>query len=150
MTIVSRADVHRCRRVDVRTSTRWHVYTLAFSLVEVVIAIGILSVGLVGSMRVFPMGLRASRRAEQVSRATLLAERTMASTKLSSWDDLAIGSSTTTKDDYTIVVTIDQPEVEDVVDSTSLKRVSVSVGWAQEGRDRTLDLVTYLRHPPSD
>ncbi|MBI3320729.1 MAG: type II secretion system protein, partial [Candidatus Omnitrophica bacterium] len=116
----------------------------AFSLVEVVIAIAILSVGLVGSMRVFPMGLRASRRAEQVSRATLLAERAMASTKLTSWDELAFGTSTTTDGDYTITVTIDQPEVEAMIDPTHLKRVSVSIGWSQEGRDRTLDLVTYL------
>ncbi len=132
-----------------KTTSAFRLPPSAFSLVEVVIAIGILSVGLVGSMRVFPMGLRASRRAEQVSRATLLAERTMASTKLTSWDDLAVGSSTTTEEDYTIVLTIDQPEVEDVVDPTSLKRVTVSVGWAQEGRGRTLDLVTYLRKPKS-
>jgi Tfp pilus assembly protein PilV len=116
--------------------------------VEVVVAIAILAVGLVGSMRVFPMGLRASRRAEELSRATLLAERTMAATKLLSWDELSVGSSTTTEEDATATVTIDHPEVEDLVDPASLKRVSVSVRWSQEGRERTLELVTYLRHPP--
>ena len=119
-----------------------------FSLVEVVIAIAILSVGLVGSMRVFPMGLRASRRAELVSRATLLAERTLASTKLRAWDELALGESTTTEDDFTITVTVDQPDVEHVVDPTSLKRVCVSVRWPQEGRERAVELVTYVRRPP--
>ena len=121
-----------------------------FSLVEVVIAIAILAVGLVGSMRVFPMGLRASRRAEELSRATLLAERTMAAAKLLSWDELSVGSSTTTEEDATATVTIDHPEVEDLMDPASLKRVSVSVRWSQEGRERTLGLVTYLRHPPSE
>lgn len=119
-----------------------------FSLVEVVIAIAILAIGLVGSMRVFPMGLRASRRAEELSRATLLAERTMASMKLSSWEALVPGTSTTTEEDATVIVTIDQPEVEGLVDPTSLKRMSVSVRWAQEGRERSLDLVTYVRKPP--
>ncbi|HAM41134.1 MAG TPA: hypothetical protein DDX89_05035 [Candidatus Omnitrophica bacterium] len=119
-----------------------------FSLVEVVIAIAILAVGLVGSMRVFPMGLRASRRAEELSRATLLAERTMAATKLRSWDELMVGSSTTAEEDAEATVTIDHPEVEDLVDPASLKRVSVSVQWSQEGRERTLELVTYLRRPP--
>jgi prepilin-type N-terminal cleavage/methylation domain-containing protein len=121
---------------------------LGFSLVEVVIAITILSVGLVGSMRVFPMGLRASQRAELVSRATLAAERTMASAKLQSWDALSVGTSTTTDGEYTVTVTIDQPDVEDLVDPSSLKRVGVSVSWPQEGRERALDLVTYLRKPP--
>ena len=49
----------------------------AFSLVELVIAMAILGVGIVGAMRVFPIGLRASRRAEVRSRAVIVAQRTL-------------------------------------------------------------------------
>ena len=53
-----------------------------FSLIELVIAMGILSVGLVGAMRVFPIGLRASQRSELSSRAAIAAQRTLESVKL--------------------------------------------------------------------
>lgn len=122
----------------------------SFSLIEVVIAIAILSVGLVGSMRVFPMGLRASRRAERVSRAVMAAERAIESLKLVSWDHLGAGESTSTDGEYEVTTAIDQPTVEGLVDSASLKRVSVTVHWPQEGRSRTLVLMTYLRRPPSN
>ncbi|MBI3331269.1 MAG: type II secretion system protein, partial [Candidatus Omnitrophica bacterium] len=63
----------------------------AFSLVELLISMAILSVGLVGAMRVFPMGLRASVRAELHSRAALAAQRTIESLKLEPWEALEDG-----------------------------------------------------------
>jgi len=119
----------------------------AFSLVEVVISIAILSVGLIGAIRVFPVGLRASQRAELLSRATLAAERTVESLKLRSWDELPLGESTSREEPFDLAVSIDQPTPEGVVDSSRLKRISVTVSWTQEGRPRSLSVVTYVRRP---
>jgi len=113
-----------------------------FSLIEVVIAIGILSIGLVGAIRVFPVGLRASQRASLISRGTLAVQRTLEATKLKSWDELAPGDSVTQEDQFEIAVSIDQPKVEGLVDPKRLKRVSVTVTWMQEGRPRSLSAVT--------
>jgi len=119
----------------------------AFSLVEVVISIAILSVGLIGAIRVFPVGLRASQRAELLSRATLAAERTVESLKLRSWDELPLGESTSREEPFDLAVSIDQPTPEGVADSSRLKRISVTVSWTQEGRPRSLSVVTYVRRP---
>jgi type II secretory pathway pseudopilin PulG len=114
-----------------------------------VISIAILSVGLVGAMRVFPVGLRASQRAEMVSRATLAAQRALESLKLKAWDELEAGETTSQEDDFDVTVVIDQPEVEGLVDSSRLKRLSVTVKWMQEARARSLTVVTYVHRPGS-
>ncbi|MBI3087915.1 MAG: prepilin-type N-terminal cleavage/methylation domain-containing protein [Candidatus Omnitrophica bacterium] len=115
-----------------------------FSLIEVVISMAILSVGIVGAIRVFPVGLRASQRAELASRATLAAERTLESWKLKAWEELSTGETASREDDFDISVLVDQPTVDGLVDPSRVKRLSVTVGWMQEGRGRSLTLVTYV------
>jgi type II secretory pathway pseudopilin PulG len=115
--------------------------------VEVIVAIAILSVGLIGAIRVFPVGLRASQRAELVSRATIAAQRTIESLKLVSWEGLEAGESTSREDPFDITAVVDQPDVEGLVDPSRLKRISVTVRWIQEGRRRSLLVATYLSRP---
>ena len=115
-----------------------------FSLIEVIISIAILSVGLIGAIRVFPVGLRASQRAALMSRATLVVQRTIEGLKLKSWDQLDQPGSVEHDDPFDVRVVVDQPEVEGLADPTRLKRVKVSVSWEQEGRPRALSAVTYL------
>ena len=121
-----------------------------FSLVELAISIGILSVGLVGAIRVFPVGLRASQRAEVLSRATLVGERTLELLKLNSWEELgqmAQEGSTTVEGSFEVTVIVDEPVVEGVIDPSRLKRIAVRVSWIQEGRLRSLTLLTYRQQP---
>ncbi|TPW07121.1 MAG: hypothetical protein FD129_2600 [bacterium] len=120
-----------------------------FSLVEIIVAISILSIGLVGAIRVFPVGLRASHRAEMVSRSTLIAERTLESLKLSAWEDLVPGETTDQDAPFDMVVTIDQPELDGLTDATRLKRLSVTVNWVQDGRVRSVTAVTLFNQPAS-
>ena len=118
-----------------------------FSLVELVIALSILAVGIVGAMRVFPVGLRASMRAEQVSRAALAAQRHLEPLMWTEWEQLDEGQTTVYEEPFTIVVTVDEPTVEGLVDPSRLKRVAARVSWPQEGRVRSLTLVSYVRRP---
>ncbi len=105
----------------------------------------ILSVGIVGAMRVFPVGLRASQRAELNSRAAIAAKRTIESLKLKSWEALAEGTSSSTEGEFEVTTTVMQPAVEHLVDPTRLKTIQVTVQWTQDGRDRSLTFLTYLR-----
>ena len=109
----------------------------------------ILSIGLVGAIRIFPVGLRASQRAELISRATIATERTIESWKLKSWDELADGESTTREGAFDITVSVDYPDIEGLVDPSRLKRLLVMVGWTQDGRARSLTCVTYVYHQTS-
>ena len=119
-----------------------------FSLIELVISMAILSVGLVGAMRVFPLGLRASQRAESSSRAAIVAQRTIESLKLKSWDDLT-GETTVEEDGFTVITRISQPTISHLVDPTRLKAIEVIVRSTLDGRSRELAFTTYLRHEGS-
>ena len=114
-----------------------------FSLVEIVISLGILSVGLVGAMRVFPVGLQASARSEMSSRATMAAQRTLESLKLQPCAALADGQVSVAE--FTVATRVGQPTLEHLSDSSRLKTVEVVVTWTQAGRPKTLTFVTYIR-----
>lgn len=118
----------------------------AVSLVELMVALAILGVGLLGAFRVFPVGLRASKRAELLSRATLIAERTLESTKLSAWEEIG-NQPPITEDAFTVTVAVDQPEREGLSEPERLKQVTVTVEWPQEGRARAIAIGTYLLRP---
>ncbi len=115
----------------------------AFSLVELIISLGILSVGLVGAMRVFPIGLQASARSEMSSRATMAAQRILESLKLRSCEDLT--PETTTVEEFTVTTRLGQPDLAHLVDPARLKTLEAMVAWTQEGRPRALTFVTYVR-----
>ena len=117
-------------------------------MVEVVIAIAILAGGLIGAVRVFPVGLRASQRSEWMSRATLEGERTLEPLKLNTWEELVMGQTTTVTDGpFQMATTVDQPAVAGLLDPARLKRLSVTVSWTQEGRARSLTMVSYVCRP---
>ena len=124
-------------------------HVASFSLIELIISMAILSIGLFAGMRVFPVGLGASRRAEQRSRAAFAAQRTLESLKFTPWADLADGETATEADGFDIKTRISPMALEGVVDATRLKAVEVSVQWVQDGRPRELTFVTYLRNPSS-
>ena len=118
-----------------------------FTLVELVIAMAILSVGLVGSMRVFPVGLRASAQSEMSSRAAIAAQRTIESLKLQPCDELA--EERQTLEDLTVTTRLGQPRSTQLVDPSRLKVVETTVEWTRDGRSRALTFVTYVRCPPA-
>ena len=117
----------------------------AFSLVELVIALSILGVGLIGAMRVFPVGLKASQKAEFLSRAAFIGQQALEPLKVAAWDQLKDGETRRELKPFTIVTTISPAEPEHITDPSKLKQVEVSVEWEQEGKLRTLNFVTYLR-----
>lgn len=121
----------------------------AFSLIELVIALSILAVGLVGAMRIFPVGLRASQRTEMSSRATLMAHKHLESLKLTAWDDLAPGEAEDDQDSFHLTTRIDSVQPEPLSDGSRLKSIEVTVDWQQEGKVRQLSFITYVRRPNS-
>jgi Tfp pilus assembly protein PilV len=123
---------------------------MAFSLIELVISMGILSVGLVGAMRVFPMGLRASLRSEISSRSAIAAQKALESIKIQAWADLPAGERTMQDGDLQVTTRIANPELEvPLADPQRLKRVEVTIRPLQGQAGRAWTFVTYLRRDSS-
>lgn len=118
-----------------------------FSLVEVVVSLAILAIGLVGAMRVFPMGLRASQRSELRSRAVMAGQRTIESLKLKPWHELAEGTTSAAEGPFTVTVRIAVPPHGELSDPTRLKAVQVTVEWEEDGRPRRALFITDLLQP---
>ncbi len=110
---------------------------------------GILLVGVIGAMRVFPVGLRASHRAELHSRAAMVAQRTIESLKLKGWDELSEAGTTAQDDGFDVTTRVSKTSVEPLTDTERLKTVEVDVQIIQDGRPRTLTFVTYVRQDAS-
>ena len=114
-------------------------------MVELVIALAILAVGLVGAMRVFPVGLRASQRSEQSSRAVIAAQRALEMLKLKPWDELAEGETTAQDDGFDVTTRVTHLDLDAIADPKRLRAIEVTVRSMLGGRSRELTFITYVR-----
>ena len=119
---------------------------LGFSLVEVVIAMAILAVGLYGAIRVFPVGLQASHRSEQSSRAMMVVGRTLELAKLKACPDIT--DEETTTEGMTVKTHVATPAIPHLADPTRVKSVELTIEWQQNNRPRRQVFLTYVRCIP--
>lgn len=121
----------------------------AFSLLEILIALAVMLVGIVGTASLFPVGLRASSVTSNITKATILAERVLSSIKFSGYASLPSPPDTspwtqfTTPDDtdfwWQWVIT--DPGV------TNLKQVEIRIGWDDRDTpysDNYISFFTYV------
>jgi type II secretion system protein I len=120
-----------------------HHDTRGFTLIEVLVALVLLSVAVVATLQLFGGGLRLARTAGDQMEATLLASAKLAEAGL---EDPQEGVVEGTEGDYRWVrrVTLDQDLLPAAADPAKLNpvrlaRVSVDVRW---GRNRHVELVT--------
>lgn len=116
----------------------------AFTLIEITIAMLILTVGLVGILTLFPVGFDAASRAGHVTTATFLAQREIENAKRIGYDGVAditkqaFAAAPYQNFDY-------QLTTQDGIDGLELKKVEVTVFWpAGSANQRSIVLTTYI------
>ena len=119
-----------------------------FSLLELIIAIGVLSIGLVGVLQIFPVGLRASYRAGMMTRAAFLAKNKIEEVKMAGFDSVSalppkIALSGTDKD-FDWEIAIDETALDGVSSNNDIRKVTLIVSWIESNRKRTKDFITYV------
>ncbi|MEE8400189.1 MAG: prepilin-type N-terminal cleavage/methylation domain-containing protein [Desulfobacterales bacterium] len=99
-----------------------------FNLIEVLVAMVILSVGLMGTASLVIGIIRANHMSKQISMATTIAQDQMESVIQAGYEAAADGETDLSADytGFTAMTT----EVVDDTPSTNMKTVSVSVSWA--------------------
>lgn len=119
-----------------------------FSLLELIIAIGVLAIGLVGVLQIFPVGLRASYRSGMMTKAAFLAKNKTEQAKMAGFDALAklppeIPLSGT-EGDFDWQISIDNVQLEGLEPGADIRKLTVTISWIERERKRSKDFVTYV------
>ena len=119
-----------------------------FSLLELIIAIAVLAVGLVGVLQIFPIGLRASQRAGIMTKAAFLAQNKIEDIKLAGFDaitELPPKIPLSGKDgDFEWNIKIDDVNLEGVENSSEMRKVTVILTWPERNTTRSKEFITYV------
>lgn len=120
----------------------WRHTKKGFTLLEVLIALIILTVGVIAITRAFSTGLFASTGVEDTDLALNIAQAKMEEIRNTSFGSIADNGPTPADANpdsplYKFNVTVDETTV-----STDLKRVEVTVDWATKGGTADVELKT--------
>jgi general secretion pathway protein I len=119
-----------------------------FSLLELIIAIAVLAVGLVGVLQIFPIGLRASQRAGMMTKASFLAQNKIEDVKLAGFDaitELPPKIPLSGRDgDFEWAIKIDNISLAGVESNNNMKKVIVTVTWPERNATRSKEFITYI------
>ena len=126
-----------------------------FTLIEIVIALLVLAIGLVGLLALFPVGFDAAARAGDITTATFLAQSLIEDAKREGYDGLTVGTTEVIFVDNANF-THDYPkyESEKVVEdpgAPGVRKVTVKVYWPADAgelgsRDnqKNVEFATYI------
>ncbi|MBN1794606.1 MAG: type II secretion system protein [Candidatus Omnitrophica bacterium] len=116
-----------------------------FTLIEIVIALGILVIGVVGLMQVFPVGLQASNMSGIKSDAALLAQKLLDEAKLMGVDHIPQSvqegrfTCAFSKEEVTLEgSTLNEPHLH------TPYKISLTMHWTERRRLRSETFVTYM------
>ena len=98
----------------------------AFTLIEIVMALAILGIGMIGILALYPVGFEANKRAGEVTEATILAQKKIGDLRKDGYSDLSFKSDTSDCDfdpyyEYEVIATKDT--------GLDLADVAVRVWW---------------------
>lgn len=113
----------------------------AFTLVEVIVALGILAVAFLAVFTALRTCADAAHHAQMLTESVLLAETLLTQTALA--QNLAFQTTTGSQGPFTWQVQVLQTPVE------NLALIAVKIEWTQQQRKQQYDLVSLLRIKPA-
>lgn len=122
--------------------------TIGFSLIEVVIAMALLTIGLVGVLKLFPVGLKASHKAELMSKITIVAQKRLEEIKLAGFNALTLTPPPFPLEGldgkFKWRMTILEPDLEGLYKPNEVRYVSVTVELSDGGKKTSKEFATYI------
>ena len=105
-----------------------------FTLLEVIIAISILTVGLLAVASMQAAAIRGNSFANQATESTTWAQDKLEDLMALTYAQVASGGPETTPDNYTVQWNVTNPVA-------NVKRIFVTVSWTEKGVNRQIQLV---------
>lgn len=138
----TRISVHPC-------SSSVSIRPKGFTLIEIIMAMAILAIGVIGVVRLLPVGLGASKSSELMSKAAFLAQEKMEEFKLAGFAALTAEPEPAIAlegedGDYTWVAEVSEVSLEGLASSQDIRQVSLTVSWQEKGKTRSHVFLTYI------
>ncbi len=122
--------------------------TTGFTLVEVVIALVILSVGLLATLAMFPVGIKAGRRSTASTEVAIAAGRLLEQVQVAGYDGMTADPPRVElsgqEGRYRYDIAITEPSLEGVDSSAAVRRVDLTFSWEEQGAAQQETFVTYV------
>ncbi|NQT02965.1 MAG: prepilin-type N-terminal cleavage/methylation domain-containing protein [Planctomycetes bacterium] len=120
----------------------------AFTFIEVIVSLSIVSISLLGLIRLHLISISMAEAAEVTSQAVLLAEEKIAETLALGYPKEGTKSGTVEKNALclrwrTEVADLQSPQLTEA-DITGLRRICVEVDWKQGAGSKSLQMSTYV------
>ena len=119
-----------------------------FTLIEIIMAMAIMAIGIIGVVRLLPVGLRASKSSEIMSRAAFLAQERLEELKLAGFDELSSPNPSIEMEgeqgDYAWAAEVSEIELEGVYNCEDIRQLTLEVSWEEKGKTRSQAFVTYI------
>ena len=120
----------------------------AFTLMEVLVALAVVTIGLAALIRLQLFSLNMSNRAELTTRAALLADEKISETLGAGYPQIGVATGTINHAgcDFQWKRQVTNPQSPQLAQAhlTGLRRLSVNVTWQQGGYDKHVQLTTYV------
>jgi len=120
----------------------------AFTLIEIIMAMAIMAVGIIGVVRLLPVGLRASKSSEMISKAAFLAQKQLEQLKLAGFDALIEDTPSVPLEgeegNYSWQAEISEVSLAGLMSSEDIRQLTLIVSWQQTGRTQSETFATYI------
>jgi prepilin-type N-terminal cleavage/methylation domain-containing protein len=120
----------------------------AFTLIEIIMAMAIMTIGIIAVVRILPLGLRASKSAEMMSRGAFLAQEKMEELKLAGVAGVTAPEPVIPLEGeekgYIWATEVSEVPLEGVTSSENIRRLTLTVSWQEKGKTRSQDFITYI------
>ena len=105
-----------------------------------------MAIGIIGVVRLLPVGLRASKSSEMLSRAAFLAQEKLEELKLAGWTAVNEPSVPLEGEHgrYSWMAKICEVSLEGLSSGDDIRRLSLTVSWREKDRPRAQEFVTYI------
>ena len=125
-----------------------YLHKPGFTLVEVIVALVIVSISLLGLIRLHLISISMADAAEMTSQAVLVAEEKIAETLAQGYPNEGTVSGVVEKNTHSLhwqteVAGLQSPQLVEA-DITGLRKISVEVGFKQGSNSKSLQMSTYV------
>lgn len=131
-----------------RYAAIWRANKSAFTLIEVLVALVIIAISLVGLIRLNLISIRITEAAEISSQAVLLANEKIAETLAQGYPEEGTKTGSVEKNalclNWRTEVTNIAPAHPDELDLTGLRKIYVDVSWEHGTRRKHVQMSTYV------